>query len=127
MPVETFSLLNIVESGKYSRGNSDSKPGLQAPYSAGCCSIVIAHAPVVGSFQQHLHSWHSRAGGGAVDSINSGHSRIDLCEAERPPRGVSPKSASCAQGTRFDMAVTDIAGRSAASAMARPRPLAMQE
>src|SRR5450830_1939158 len=46
MLVEMFSLLNIVESGKYSRGNSDSKPGFQGPYSAGCCSIVIAHAPV---------------------------------------------------------------------------------
>src|ERR1039458_8367722 len=55
MLVETFSLLNIVESGKYSRGNSDSKPGFQAPYSAGCCSIVIAHAPVVGSFQANLN------------------------------------------------------------------------
>jgi len=41
--------------------------------------------------------------------------------------GVFLKSVRCAQGTRFDMAVTDIAGRSAASAMARPRPLAMQE
>src|ERR1017187_9043411 len=47
MLVETFSLMNIVESGKYSRGNCDSKPGYQAPYSAGSGSIIIAHPPVL--------------------------------------------------------------------------------
>ena len=47
MLVETFSLMNIVESGKYSRGNCDSKPGSQAPYSTGSGSIIIAHPPVL--------------------------------------------------------------------------------
>jgi hypothetical protein len=41
MLVETFSFLNIVERDKYSRGNCDSKPGFQAPYSAGSGSILI--------------------------------------------------------------------------------------
>ena len=35
-PVETLSLRNIVESGKYSRGTSNSKPGFQAPNSVDC-------------------------------------------------------------------------------------------
>jgi hypothetical protein len=42
MLLETFSFLNIVERGKYSRGNCDSKPGFQAPYSAGSGSILMA-------------------------------------------------------------------------------------
>src|SRR5262245_21715022 len=36
--------------------------------------------------QQHPLSWHSRAGGGAVHSINSGHGSSAL---------VSPKTATC--------------------------------
>src|SRR4029077_11110396 len=40
--VETFSILNIVERGRYSRGISDSNPGCQEPYSAESGSMVIA-------------------------------------------------------------------------------------
>jgi hypothetical protein len=47
MTVDTFSLLKIVESGKYSGGNSDSKPGFQGPYSAGSGLILIAQTPVL--------------------------------------------------------------------------------
>ena len=36
-----------VESGKYSRANCDSKPGFQAPYSAGSGAILIAQTPVL--------------------------------------------------------------------------------
>src|SRR5262245_15713785 len=41
MLVETFSLRNIVDSGKYSRGNRDSKPGFQAPCSANDGSVPM--------------------------------------------------------------------------------------
>src|ERR1700756_1665783 len=42
MLVETFSILNIVERGRYSGGISDSSPGCQEPYSAESGSMVIA-------------------------------------------------------------------------------------
>src|SRR5215469_13921574 len=42
MLVESFSILNIVERERYSRGISDSNPGCQGPYSAESDSMVIA-------------------------------------------------------------------------------------
>ena len=62
MLLETFSLRYIVESGKYARGSSDSRPGFQALYSVVGDLMACATSFVLGLYGQRCEITPSEAG-----------------------------------------------------------------